>query len=334
MLQRPRRNRRSKAIRGLIRETRLHVDQLVQPLFLIDGKDLEEEVPSLPGSFRRSTDKTLSFIEACLESGIRSFILFPAIDPKRKDKRGSYGMRSENFYLEAARKIKEQFPNVCLISDVALDPYSSDGHDGLVRNGRILNDETLPLLAEMAILQADAGFDLIGPSDMMDGRVQAIREALDDAGFIETGIMSYTAKYASAFYGPFRDALDSAPAADPHIPSDKKTYQMDPANRREARVEAELDELEGADFLMVKPALHYLDVIRELKENTDLPVVAYHVSGECALLIAASQRGWLDFEKAMPETLLSIARAGADVIITYFAKDYADRMKHGLPGDS
>ncbi len=334
MLQRPRRNRRSKAIRGLIRETRLHVDQLVQPLFLIDGQDLEEEVPSLPGSFRRSADKTLSFIEACLESGIQSYILFPAVDAGRKDKQGSYGLQPDNFYLETARSIKDHFPEVCLISDVALDPYSSDGHDGLVRRGRILNDETFPLLAEMAVLQADAGFDLIGPSDMMDGRVQAIREALDEAGFGETGIMSYTAKYASAFYGPFRDALDSAPADDANIPSDKKTYQMDPANRREARVEAELDELEGADFLMVKPALHYLDVIRELKENTDLPIAAYHVSGECSLLIAASRQGWLDFDQAMPETLLSIARAGADVIITYFAKDYADRMKHGLLSNS
>ena len=199
-----------------------------------------------------------------------------------------------------------------------MDPYSSDGHDGYVDDGQIVNDVTLPILAKMAVAQAKAGFDLIGPSDMMDGRIQVIREALDEAGFYTTGIMSYTAKYASAFYGPFRDALDSAPKA-----GDKKTYQMNPANKKEALIEAELDTAEGADFLMVKPALNYLDVIHLLKQNFDLPIAAYHVSGECAMLIAACQNGWLEYKKAMPETLLSIHRAGADVIITYFAKDFA-----------
>ena len=203
-----------------------------------------------------------------------------------------------------------------------MDPYSSDGHDGVVRDGKIINDETLPILAKMAVAQAAAGFDLIGPSDMMDGRIQTIREALDQNGFYETGIMSYTVKYASAFYGPFRDALDSAPKA-----GDKKTYQMNPANRQAGLIEAELDTAEGADFLMVKPALNYLDVIYALKQNFDLPIACYHVSGECAMLIAACQNGWLEYEKAMPETLLSIHRAGADVIITYFAKDYA-KLNH------
>jgi porphobilinogen synthase len=205
-----------------------------------------------------------------------------------------------------------------------MDPYSSDGHDGVVKDGKIINDETLPILAKMSVAQAAAGFDLIGPSDMMDGRVQVIREALDANGFYETGIMSYSVKYASAFYGPFRDALDSAPKA-----GDKKTYQMNPANRQVALIEAELDLQEGADFLMVKPALNYLDVIHLLKQNFDLPIAAYHVSGECAMLTAACQNGWLDYEKAMPETLLSIHRAGADVIITYFAKDFAKMQWKG-----
>jgi porphobilinogen synthase len=244
--------------------------------------------------------------------------MFPAVEEKLKDKMASYSYAEENFYLHAARKLKETFPEIALISDVAMDPYSSDGHDGYVENGKILNDKSLPILTKMSVAQAQAGFDILGPSDMMDGRVGAIREALDKDGFTETGIMSYTAKYASAFYGPFRDALDSAPKA-----GDKKTYQMNPANKREALIEGELDTQEGADYLMVKPALNYLDVIHALKENFDLPIAAYHVSGECAMLIAAAQKGWLDYEKAMPETLLSLRRAGTDVIITYFAKDYA-----------
>lgn len=295
----------------------------MQPIFLVDGTDIRNEVPSLPGTFRLSLDQIFPEIEACLEVGIQSFIMFPAVPDEHKDKTGTYGYDPENFYLKAATEIKKRFPQCCLISDVAMDPYSSDGHDGLVRNGRILNDETLPILGKMAVAQAAAGFDLLGPSDMMDGRIAYMRKALDEAGFTETGIMSYTAKYASAFYGPFRDALDSAPREDEDIPKDKKTYQMNPANQREALIEAQLDTEEGADFLMVKPALNYLDVIALLKEHSELPIAAYHVSGECAMLLAASRNGWLDYEKAMPETLLSIHRAGADVIITYFAKDYA-----------
>jgi porphobilinogen synthase len=292
-------------------------------LFLTDGKNKKSEVKSLPGNFRWSADKVLVEIESCLKLGIHSFILFPSIEENLKDKMATHSYSSKNYYLKTIREIKKRFPETCLISDVAMDPYSSDGHDGVYKNGKILNDETLPVLGKMAIAQAEAGIDLIGPSDMMDGRVGFIREALDAKGFTETGIMSYTAKYASAFYGPFRDALASAPKK-----GDKKTYQMNPANKLEALREAMLDESEGADFLMVKPALHYLDVIHSLKENTTLPVAAYHVSGECAMLIAACQNGWLDYNKAMPETILSIKRAGADVIISYFAKDFANHLKN------
>jgi len=327
MLRRPRRNRSSAARRSMMRETHLTSNHFVYPLFLVTGTGIKNEILSLPNNFRLSLDNILREIESCLKLGINSFMIFPAIPEEHKDKTGTYSYHPDNFYLKAVREIKSKFPESCIISDVALDPYSIDGHDGVVRNGKIVNDETLPILAQMALAQAEAGFDIIGPSDMMDGRVQVIRETLDKNGFPDTGIMSYTAKYASAFYGPFRDALDSAPREDADIPKDKKTYQMDPANKREALIEAELDTAEGADFLMVKPALNYLDVIHLLKENFELPIAAYHVSGECAMLIAACRNGWLEYEKAMPETLTSIHRAGADVIITYFAKDYAKLMK-------
>ena len=327
MIRRPRRNRRSAAIRGLIRETHLTPQHLVQPLFLVEGANVREAIPSLPGTYRLSIDEALKEVEACLQLGLQSFILFPKIPDSRKDKRGTFSYDDDNFYLTAAAKIKAAFPEGCLISDVALDPYSSDGHDGIVHDGKILNDETLHVLQKMGVAQARAGFDILGPSDMMDGRVEALRFALDEEGFADVGIMSYTAKYASAFYGPFRDALDSAPVQGDDIPADKKTYQMDPANRREALIEGELDTLEGADFLMVKPALHYMDIIHSMKQHFELPIAAYHVSGECAMLMAACQNGWLDYETAMPETLLSLHRAGADVIITYFAKDFAERYK-------
>ena len=321
MIIRPRRNRRSAAIRGLAQETHLGPSHLVQPLFLVDGSGVRDEISSLPGSFRLSLDEILKEVEECMQLGVCSFIMFPAIPEELKDKEATYSYAADNFYLKAALEIKSRFPEACLISDVAMDPYSSDGHDGSVENGQILNDRTLPILAKMAVAQAESGFDIIGPSDMMDGRVLAIRNALDKEGFTNTGMMSYTAKYASAFYGPFRDALDSAPKA-----GDKKTYQMNPANKQEALIEAQLDAAEGADFMMVKPALNYLDVIALLKSNTQLPIAAYHVSGECAMLLAACRNGWLDYDKAMPETLLSIRRAGADVIITYFAKDFAKRV--------
>ncbi|MEN0003177.1 MAG: porphobilinogen synthase [Bacteroidota bacterium] len=321
MKRRPRRNRRSAAIRKLTQETHLNTGHLVQPLFLVDGANIRNEVSSLPGNYRLSTDEALKEVAACLKLGIHTFILFPAVVEALKDSDATYSYAEANFYLKAAQAIKTRFPEACLISDIAMDPYSSDGHDGKVIDGEIINDLTLPILAKMSVAQAQAGFDILGPSDMMDGRVGVMREALDEAGYYNTGIMSYTAKYASAFYGPFRDALDSAPKA-----GDKKTYQMNPANQQEALIEAELDTVEGADFLMVKPAIHYLDVISLLKANSELPIAAYHVSGECAMLLAAAQKGWLDYEKAMPEALLSIRRAGADVIITYFAKDFAQRF--------
>ena len=322
MLRRPRRNRKNAAIRGMVQETHLQVSNLIYPLFVVDGKGVKDEISSMPGNFRMSKDVVLKEIRACLKLGLTNFMIFPAVEEKLKDKTATYSYHKDNFYLKIASAIKKRFPETCLISDVAMDPYSSDGHDGYVEDGEIINDVTLPILAKMSVAQAEAGFDLIGPSDMMDGRVQTIREALDEEGFYTTGIMSYTAKYASAFYGPFRDALDSAPKD-----GDKKTYQMNPANAQEALIEAELDTQEGADFLMVKPALNYLDVIALLKQNFDLPIAAYHVSGECAMLIAACQNGWLEYEKAMPETLQSIHRAGADAVITYFAKDYAKLVK-------
>lgn len=329
MLQRPRRNRRSQAIRNLNQETILHVSNLIYPLFIQEGSGIKEEVSSLPGNFRWSLDTLLSEIEDCMNLGLEHFILFPKVKDQYKDKTGSYSYHPDNFYLKAATEIKSRFPEATLISDVALDPYNLDGHDGIVKNGEILNDETLRVLVQMSVAQAEAGFDILGPSDMMDGRVQAMRMALDDGGYTNTAIMSYTAKYASAFYGPFRDALDSAPVDDPSVPKDKKTYQMNPGNKREALIEGELDEMEGADYLMVKPAVHYLDIIHLMKENFNLPIAAYHVSGECAMLTAACQKGWLDYSIAMPETLLSIRRAGADAIITYFAKDYAGMVKKG-----
>ncbi len=325
MLNRPRRNRVSATIREMVKETTLRPANLIYPLFLVDGENIKSEVKSLPGNYRWSLDLLLSEIQDCINLGLHSFILFPSVNEEFKNSTATYSYSSKNFYLKAIKTIKEKFPNICLISDVAMDPYSSDGHDGYVRDGEILNDETLPILGKMAVAQAEAGIDIIGPSDMMDGRVEFIRKELDEEGFKNVGIMSYTAKYASAFYGPFRDALDSAPKE-----GDKKTYQMDPANSLEALKEAELDEAEGADYLMVKPALHYLDIIQILKQNSNLPVAAYHVSGECAMLTAACQNGWLEYEKAMPETLLSMKRAGADVILTYFAKDYAKMVKNGV----
>ena len=323
MLERPRRNRKSAAIRELVRETKVTLDDLVYTMFVQEGKGLKEEISSLPGNYRWSLDTLIDEIGACVDLGLQSFMIFPKVADGLKDGLGSYGTNRDNYYLSVARQIKKAYPHITLISDVALDPYSSDGHDGIVVDGRVDNDASVALLQQMSVLQAEAGFDILGPSDMMDGRIGAIREALDEEGFVNTGIMSYTAKYASALYGPFRDALDSAPVDRSDVPKDKKTYQMDPANKKEALREAELDMVEGADFLMVKPALHYLDIIHLLKENYNLPIAAYHVSGECAMVLAASQKGWLDYKKIMPETLLSIKRAGADVIISYFAKDFA-----------
>ena len=318
MLQRPRRNRSSAVIRSMVEETRLSVKDMLFPLFVMEGKNVSTEIKSMPGIYRYSTDLLLKEIESCVQLGIQSFALFPQIAESKKDSAATESYKKGSLYLESIYEVSKRFPEVSLLTDVAMDPYSSDGHDGIVQEGQILNDETLPILAKMAIAQAQAGSKLIGPSDMMDGRIGYLRESLDDAGFSHVGIMAYTAKYASAFYGPFRDALESAPKF-----GDKKTYQMNPANRREALIELELDESEGADFLMVKPALAYLDIIALLRENSHLPIAAYNVSGEYAMIKAAGQQGWIDGEKAMLECLLSIKRAGAQVILTYFAKEFA-----------
>ncbi|MBT3647420.1 MAG: porphobilinogen synthase [Flavobacteriales bacterium] len=322
MLRRPRRNRKNEVVRSQIRETKVEVDNLIYPLFMVDGQNHKSEVKSLPGQFRLSLDNLLSEVEECMNLGVQCFDLFPAVDDSLKDELGTYSYSKNNFYLKYISEVKKRFPEAVIMTDVAMDPYSSDGHDGIVRDGKIINDETLDVLARMSVAQAEAGADIIGPSDMMDGRVEHIRDALDDAGFSDVSIMSYTAKYASAFYGPFRDALDSAPKF-----GDKKTYQMDPANKQEALIEAELDYFEGADYLMVKPALCYLDVIHMLKEEYPVPIAAYNVSGEYAMLKAAAQNGWLEYDRAMTEMLLSIKRAGADVILTYFAKDFAQLQK-------
>ncbi len=318
MLQRPRRNRQSAVIRSMVEENRLSVKDMMFPLFVMEGQKTQTEISSMPGIYRFTLDLLLAEIESCVKLGIQSFALFPQIPESKKDSMASESYKKGNIYIESIYQISQRFPEISLLTDVAMDPYSSDGHDGIVQDGQILNDETLPVLAKMAIAQAQAGSKLIGPSDMMDGRVGFLRQALDEAGFSQVGIMAYTAKYASAFYGPFRDALESAPKF-----GDKKTYQMNPANRREALIEAELDEMEGADFLMVKPALAYLDIISLLKENSHLPIAAYNVSGEYAMVKAAAQNGWIDGEKAMLESLLSIKRAGAQVILTYFAKEFA-----------
>lgn len=319
---RPRRNRKSAAIRSMVEETKIGAEHLIYPIFLKDGLKIKEEISSLPKNFRWSLDLLIPEIEECLKLGISTFDIFPAVDEHLKDKIASYSYASDNFYLNAIRKLKETFPEMVIMTDVAMDPYSSDGHDGLVENGLILNDQTLPILNKMALAQAQAGADIIGPSDMMDGRVESIRETLDINGFTDVSIMSYTAKYASAFYGPFRDALNSAPKS-----GDKKTYQMNPANKREALLEAELDVMEGADMIMVKPALCYLDIIHVLKENFNIPVTAYNVSGECAMVYAAAEKGWLNYNLAISEMLLSMRRAGADGILTYFAKDFAQLLK-------
>ena len=323
MLRRPRRNRKNPHIRDLVAETNLSLNDMMFPLFLKQGKGLKEEIASMPGIYRYSTDELVREIEQCLELGIRSFALFPSIANDVKDRRATEGLNSLGLYPETIRTLKSKVPEAILLTDVAMDPYSSDGHDGLVIDGEIVNDETVDILAEMALVQAQAGSDIIGPSDMMDGRVQAIRNILDQNGLHNVSIMSYTAKYASVFYGPFRDALDSAPKH-----GDKKTYQMDPRNRREAILEAELDTEEGADFLMVKPALAYLDVIYQLSSVFELPVAAYNVSGEYAMIKAADQKGWLDGPRAMAESLMAIKRAGASIILSYFAREFAESLKH------
>lgn len=322
MIHRPRRNRKSEVIRNMIQENHVTTNDFIFPLFLIEGKNKKSEVASMPGIYRLSPDLLLKEIESCMKLGIKAFDVFPSLTDKFKDKRATESTNKNGLYLKTLTLIKKTFPEACIMTDVAMDPYSSDGHDGLVKNGKIVNDETLEILAKMAVAQADCGIDIIGPSDMMDGRVEYIRKALDAKGHNEVSIMSYTAKYASAFYGPFRDALDSAPKF-----GDKKTYQMNPANSKEALIEAQLDMEEGADFLMVKPALSYLDIIKDLSTQFDLPIAAYNVSGEYAMVKAAAAKGWIDGDRVRDEILLSIKRAGASVILTYFAKEWALKNK-------
>ncbi|MCX4247264.1 porphobilinogen synthase [Paraliomyxa miuraensis] len=317
--ERPRRNRKSAAIRDAVRETAFGPEHLVLPLFVHDG-DGEIPIGSMPGCSRCSVAGLLAEVERAHGVGVRMVALFPAIDDALKDPTGTESYNDDGLVPRVIEQLKNRWPELMIITDVALDPYSSDGHDGIVApDGRILNDETVEVLCRQALCQARAGADVIAPSDMMDGRVGAIREALDDEGFSEVSILAYTAKYASAFYGPFREALDSAPKS-----GDKKTYQMDPANAREAIREAALDEAEGADMLMVKPAGPYLDVVRLLREHSTLPIAAYQVSGEYAMLKAAALRGWLDERRVVTESLLGIRRAGADVVLTYYARQVGE----------
>ncbi|MDF2518405.1 MAG: delta-aminolevulinic acid dehydratase [Sphingobacterium sp.] len=319
MLQRPRRNRKSAVIRDMIQETRLDASNLIFPLFIVDGQNQKTEVKSMPGIYRYSIDNLLKEVESCLKLGLRSFDLFPNIEESLKDKYATESYRDGSLYLRAIEAVKKNFPEACIVTDVAMDPYSSDGHDGIVENGEILNDETLEVLGKMALAHAQSGADIIAPSDMMDGRIGYIRELLDHNGFTNVSLMSYTAKYASAYYGPFRDALGSAPKH-----GDKKTYQMNPANAKEALIEAQLDAQEGADFLMVKPGLPYLDIVKLLADNFDLPIAVYNVSGEYAMLKAAIQNGWLD-ERVILETLLSFRRAGATAILSYHSKEVLEK---------
>jgi porphobilinogen synthase len=314
LIQRPRRNRRTEALRNMVAETDLRVSQLVLPVFLAEGKDQKTAISSMPGIFRVSADLMLKDIEEARKLGVNSFAFFPAISENLKDSYGNEGLNADGLLPTTLKRIKDKFPDTILITDIALDPYSSDGHDGVVKNGQIVNDETVEILAKMAVVQAQAGADMVAPSDMMDGRVGAIRTALDQNGFQDIGIISYSAKYASSFYGPFREALDSAPKF-----GDKKTYQMDFRNSLEAVREVELDIAEGADMVMVKPALSYLDIIAKIKNISSVPVAAYNVSGEYAMIMAAAKAGMIDEKKAMIETLYSMRRAGADVIFTYFA---------------
>lgn len=315
---RPRRNRKSAAVRGLVRETRLAREQLIYPMFLHDDQG-DTPLQSLPGVTRWGLKGLLAEAGRAHKLGINAIVLFPKVPDGSKTPDANEALNPDGLVPRAIQSLKDKLPELCVITDVALDPYNSDGHDGLVRGGKVVNDETVEMLCLQALMHARAGADIVAPSDMMDGRVAAIRGALDDEGFSEVSILSYSAKYASAFYGPFRGALDSAPKA-----GDKKTYQMDPANIREAVREAQLDEAEGADMLMVKPAGPYLDVISALRANTALPVAAYQVSGEYLMLKAAAPSGWLDEKACVLESVTGIVRAGADMVLTYYAPQVAE----------
>jgi porphobilinogen synthase len=324
MTHRPRRLRQSSSLRCLVQENHVRVEDLIAPLFVQEGQGIQSAISSMPGHYRWSLDFLLKEIDDLVKLGIRAVALFPALPESRKDARATHSRAPDGLYPKSIEASKNAHPDLIVMSDVAMDPYSDQGHDGLFdsKTGKILNDESLPILAEMAICQAQAGVDIIGPSDMMDGRVGFLRQSLDQNGFSDTAIMSYTAKYASSFYGPFREALDSAPKG-----GDKKTYQMDSGNIREAIKETFLDIEEGADILMVKPGLSYLDVIQKMKESCELPVAAYNVSGEYAMVKAANEKGWLDGQAVMEEMLISFKRAGADLILTYFAREMAELLK-------
>jgi porphobilinogen synthase len=323
---RMRRNRRTAWSRRLVAENRLSVDNLIWPVFVHDGKAKRAAIPSMPGVERLSIDLLAQAAGEACELGIPAIALFPATDPAKKTPDGDEALNAENLVCRGVRAIKAACPEIGVMCDVALDPYTTHGHDGLLREGQIVNDETVAVLCKQAVNQAQAGCDIIAPSDMMDGRVGAIRRALDEAGFDRVQILAYAAKYASAFYGPFRDAVGSAPNL---AGGDKKTYQMDPANGDEALREVALDIAEGADMVMVKPGMPYLDIVRRVKETFGLPTFAYQVSGEYAMLCAAAEKGWLDRERVMLESLLAFKRAGADGVLTYFALDAAKRLKRG-----
>ncbi|MFC1583973.1 porphobilinogen synthase [Fibrobacterota bacterium] len=326
---RPRRNRSSSSIRQMTRETILTPSDLILPVFIMEGKSRKVPVKSMPGYFRQTLDYQVKDITRAWKLGIPAVALFPVVPNAKKDKYASESANPNGLLQNAVKRIKSKVPGITVITDVAMDPYSSDGHDGLVEKGEIVNDKSLEILAKMALSQARAGTDMVAPSDMMDGRVEYIRDILDEEGFAKVGILSYSVKYASAFYGPFRNALDSAPKKAGNIPRHKKTYQMDPANAREALREIYLDIEEGADMLMVKPALPYLDIISLVSANSNLPVAAYNVSGEYAMIKAAAAKGWLEEKPAMMECLTSIKRAGADVILTYFAMEAARALNQG-----
>jgi porphobilinogen synthase len=305
----------------LVRETTLTPDDFLVPLFVTEGKGIREEIPSMPNYFRLSLDQLEKEVKELWNLGLCSVLLFVKVDDKLKDNKGTEALNPNGLMQRAIKTVKNACPQMLVMTDIALDPFSSYGHDGIVAEGQILNDETAEVLAEMSVSHAQAGADFVAPSDMMDGRILTIREALEDEGFINTGIMAYSAKYASAFYGPFRDALDSAPVDIANVPKDKKTYQMDYANRYEAIKETQMDIDEGADIVMVKPGLCYLDIVREIKNEVEVPVAVYQVSGEYAMVKAAAEKGWLDHDAVMMEQLTAIKRAGADIIASYFAKD-------------
>ncbi len=321
---RGRRLRTGEKLRGMVAEHSLSVQDFIAPLFVMEGKGEKAEIQSMPGYFRFTADLLLKEVEEVSKLGIPSVLLFAKVPDNKKDNEGTEALNPDGLMQQTVRAIKKEFPDLVVMTDVALDPYSSYGHDGIVKDGQIVNDESAELLARMAVSHAEAGADFVAPSDMMDGRIMIMREFLEDASFHNTGIMAYSAKYASSYYGPFRDALDSAPGF-----GDKKTYQMDPANIREAVKEAVSDESEGADIVMVKPGLPYLDVVRAVKEAVNIPVSVYNVSGEYAMIKAAAEKGWLNEEHAMMEALIAFKRAGADIIATYFAKDAARLLLNG-----